>query len=185
MASTYLSGIITFLTTLMLSTFGLFLEYIRKLAEGKSAEHVGPGEALFRLANRKGLGLASPAFEDGTLNAEGRHVVVIGGGDTAMDCVRTAVRQGARSVQCLYRRNRANMPGSLREVAHAEEEGVEFVWLAAPESFLGKGKVKSVWGSITDDDFTKAEGDYERLIGVLKEKTGKTREQLEEALNKD
>ena len=51
-----------------------------------------------------------------------------------MDCVRTAVRQGAMSVKCLYRRDRANMPGSQREVAHAEEEGVEFVWLAAARS---------------------------------------------------
>src|SRR5258707_489180 len=61
-----------------------------------------------------------------------------------MDCVRTAVRQGARSVKCLYRRDRANMPGSLREVKHAEEEGVEFVWLAAPEAFLGDGDVTHV-----------------------------------------
>ena len=74
----------------------------------------------------------------GALDAAGKHVVVIGGGDTAMDCVRTAVRQGAMSVNCLYRRDRANMPGSQREVAHAEEEGVEFVWLAAPEAFLGE-----------------------------------------------
>jgi glutamate synthase (NADPH/NADH) small chain len=64
-------------------------------------------------------------------------VVVIGGGDTAMDCVRTAVRQGATSVKCLYRRDRANMPGSQREVANAEEEGVEFVWLSAPKGFTG------------------------------------------------
>ncbi len=73
----------------------------------------------------------------GALDAEGKRVVVIGGGDTAMDCVRTAVRQGAISVHCLYRRDRANMPGSQREVAHAEEEGVQFVWLAQPEAFLG------------------------------------------------
>jgi glutamate synthase (NADPH/NADH) small chain len=72
-----------------------------------------------------------------TLNAEGKRVVVIGGGDTAMDCVRTAVRQGAKSVKCLYRRDRANMPGSQREVANAEEEGVEFVWLSAPKGFSG------------------------------------------------
>jgi glutamate synthase (NADPH/NADH) small chain len=69
---------------------------------------------------------------------------VIGGGDTAMDCVRTATRQGATSVKCLYRRDRKNMPGSQREVAHAEEEGVEFVWLAAPEAFLGDDKVEAV-----------------------------------------
>jgi len=64
-------------------------------------------------------------------------VVVIGGGDTAMDCVRTAIRQGATSVKCLYRRDRDNMPGSQREVANAEEEGVEFVWLSAPKGFEG------------------------------------------------
>ena len=70
-------------------------------------------------SNRKGLGDSVPDFESGLLNAEGKRVIVVGGGDTAMDCVRTAVRQGATSVKCLYRRDRANMPGSLREVAHA------------------------------------------------------------------
>ena len=83
-------------------------------------------------SNRKGFGDAVPAYDDGSLSAAGKHVVVIGGGDTAMDCVRTAVRQGAASVRCLYRRDRANMPGSQREVANAEEEGVDFVWLSAP-----------------------------------------------------
>lgn len=95
-------------------------------------------------SNRKSFGDAVPAFEDGSLNAAGRNVVVIGGGDTAMDCVRTAIRQGAASVKCLYRRDRANMPGSQREVANAEEEGVEFVWLAAPHSFVGESKVSGV-----------------------------------------
>ena len=90
-------------------------------------------------SNRTGLGDRVPAYENGTLDATGKRVVVIGGGDTAMDCVRTAVRQGATSVTCLYRRDRANMPGSMREVSHAEEEGVEFVWLAAPEAFLDDG----------------------------------------------
>ena len=85
-----------------------------------------------------------PDFDSGALDARGKHVVVIGGGDTAMDCVRTAVRQGAKSVKCLYRRDRANMPGSQREVKHAEEEGVEFVWLSAPQGFLGKEKVSHV-----------------------------------------
>jgi glutamate synthase (NADPH/NADH) small chain len=61
-----------------------------------------------------------------------------------MDCVRTAVRQGASSVRCLYRRDRKNMPGSQREVQHAEEEGVEFVWLSAPEAFLGDRAVRAV-----------------------------------------
>jgi glutamate synthase (NADPH/NADH) small chain len=78
------------------------------------------------------------------LNAAGKRVVVIGGGDTAMDCVRTAVRQGATSVTCLYRRDRQNMPGSLREVTNAEDEGVVFTWLAAPEAFLGDDHVTAV-----------------------------------------
>ena len=95
-------------------------------------------------SNRKGLGDTVPAFDDGTLDAEGKNVVVVGGGDTAMDCVRTAVRQGARSVRCLYRRDRANMPGSMQEVRHAEEEGVEFVWLSAPEAVLGDTDVEGV-----------------------------------------
>ena len=95
-------------------------------------------------SNRKGLGDEVPAFDDGTLDAEGKNVVVVGGGDTAMDCVRTAVRQGARSVRCLYRRDRANMPGSMQEVRHAEEEGVEFVWLSAPEAVLGDTDVEGV-----------------------------------------
>jgi glutamate synthase (NADPH/NADH) small chain len=69
--------------------------------------------------------------------AHGKDVVVIGGGDTAMDCVRTAVRQGAASVTCLYRRDRANMPGSRREVRYAEEEGVRFEWLATPKAIRG------------------------------------------------
>ncbi len=95
-------------------------------------------------SNRKGLGDAVPAFDDGSLDAAGKNVVVIGGGDTAMDCVRTAVRQGARSVKCLYRRDRHNMPGSLNEVGHAEEEGVEFVWLSSPEAFLGDDRIEAV-----------------------------------------
>ena len=88
-------------------------------------------------SNRKGLGDAVPDYESGALNAEGKSVVVIGGGDTAMDCVRTAVRQGAKSVTCLYRRDRKNMPGSARETANAEEEGVIFEWLAAPKAVRG------------------------------------------------
>ena len=88
-------------------------------------------------SNRKSFGDDVPEFDSGELNAEGKSVVVIGGGDTAMDCVRTAIRQGASSVKCLYRRDRANMPGSQREVQNAEEEGVEFVWLTAPKGFHG------------------------------------------------
>jgi glutamate synthase (NADPH/NADH) small chain len=104
------------------------------------ADSAGVVEALDYLtaSNREGFGDKVATGYD----AEGKHVVVIGGGDTAMDCVRTAVRQGAASVKCLYRRDRANMPGSLREVNHAEEEGVEFVWLAAPAS-IERGAVKA------------------------------------------
>ncbi|MGO8916074.1 MAG: NAD(P)-dependent oxidoreductase [Stellaceae bacterium] len=106
--------------------------------------NVVPALAYLTAANRKGLGDAVPDFDSGALDARGKQVVVIGGGDTAMDCVRTAVRQGATSVRCLYRRDRKNMPGSQREVRHAEEEGVEFLWLAAPEALLGDGVVRQV-----------------------------------------
>ncbi|WP_323761961.1 NAD(P)-dependent oxidoreductase [Maricaulis sp.] len=88
-------------------------------------------------SNRDDLG--DPVANIPTLDAKGKRVVVVGGGDTAMDCVRTAIRQGARSVTCLYRRDRANMPGSAREVRHAEEEGVDFEWLSAPLAVLTKG----------------------------------------------
>ena len=88
-------------------------------------------------SNRKSFGDTVEEFESGRLNAEGKRVVVIGGGDTAMDCVRTSIRQGATSVKCLYRRDRTNMPGSQREVANAEEEGVVFEWLSAPKGFVG------------------------------------------------
>lgn len=111
---------------------------------GNGAEGVIAAIDYLIASNRKGFGDEVPAFDDGRLNAEGKHVVVIGGGDTAMDCVRTAVRQGAKSVKCLYRRDRENMPGSLREVSNAEEEGVEFVWLSAPESFTADKSVKQV-----------------------------------------
>ena len=95
-------------------------------------------------SNRKSFGDEVAAFDNGTLDAKGKRVVVIGGGDTAMDCVRTAIRQGAVSVKCLYRRDKANMPGSMREVQNAEEEGVEFVWLSAPKGFTGQGAVDGV-----------------------------------------
>jgi glutamate synthase (NADPH/NADH) small chain len=108
---------------------------------GPGAESEGIVRAIDYLtaSNRKGFGDDVPEFESGELDADGKNVVVIGGGDTAMDCVRTAVRQGAKSVKCLYRRDRENMPGSQREVANAEEEGVEFVWLSAPHGFTAGG----------------------------------------------
>ena len=93
---------------------------------------------------KKGLGDKVELFDKGILNAEGKDVVVIGGGDTAMDCVRTSVRQKAKSVKCLYRRDKANMPGSAREVANAEEEGVKFVWLSSPKEFKGKNIIKNI-----------------------------------------
>jgi glutamate synthase (NADPH) small chain len=111
---------------------------------GSGAGNVVQALDYLTASNRKGLGDAVADFDDGPLNAAGKQVVVVGGGDTAMDCVRTAVRQGAKSVKCLYRRDRANMPGSLREVKHAEEEGVEFLWLSAPKSLLGTAKVTGV-----------------------------------------
>ncbi|MBM3929580.1 MAG: NAD(P)-dependent oxidoreductase, partial [Sphingomonadales bacterium] len=116
-------------------------------APGVGARGVVEALEYLTASNRKGFGDAVPAFDDGSLNAAGKHVVVIGGGDTAMDCVRTAVRQGAASVKCLYRRDRANMPGSQRETKNAEEEGVEFVWLSAPESFEGGDVVTAVKAS--------------------------------------
>ena len=95
-------------------------------------------------SNRKGLGDKVKDFDNGILNAENKNVVVIGGGDTAMDCVRTAIRQNAKSVKCLYRRDKENMPGSAREVNNAEEEGIEFIWLSNPKKFIGSEKVSSV-----------------------------------------
>ena len=111
---------------------------------GKNLENIFPAMEFLTASNRKGLGDKVDLFDDGTLNAEGKNVVVIGGGDTAMDCVRTSVRQKAKSVKCLYRRDRDNMPGSAREVGNAEEEGVEFVWLTSPKKFIGDIKVKEV-----------------------------------------
>jgi glutamate synthase (NADPH/NADH) small chain len=106
--------------------------------------NIVPALTYLIASNRKGLGDPVPEFDDGRLDAAGRRVVVLGAGDTAMDCVRTAVRQGAEAVTCLYRRDKINMPGSQREVQYAEEEGVNFELLAAPEAFLGDGDVDAV-----------------------------------------
>ncbi len=120
----------------------------------KTRDLSGPGSTAIGIeraidyltvSNKLSFGDDVAEHTDGTMNAAGKKVVVIGGGDTAMDCVRTAIRQGATSVKCLYRRDRANMPGSQREVQNAEEEGVEFVWLAAPKGFTEDGgKVNGV-----------------------------------------
>ncbi len=111
---------------------------------GYNLKNIFPAMEFLTASNRKGLGDEVKLFDDGTLNAEGKNVVVIGGGDTAMDCVRTSVRQKAKSVKCLYRRDRENMPGSAREVGNAIEEGVEFVWLTSPKSFIGGTHVEAV-----------------------------------------
>lgn len=112
---------------------------------GAGAPGVLPAMDYLTAANRVCLGDDVPEFRSGALDARGKNVVVIGGGDTAMDCVRTAVRQGAAAVKCLYRRDRANMPGSRREVQNAADEGVEFAWLTAPDAiFLQGGAVRGV-----------------------------------------
>jgi glutamate synthase (NADPH/NADH) small chain len=111
---------------------------------GNKLENIFSAMDFLTASNRKGLGDKVELFDNGILNAQDKDVVVIGGGDTAMDCVRTAVRQKAKSVKCLYRRDRENMPGSTREVANAIEEGVEFIWLTAPKEFIGEKKIKEV-----------------------------------------
>ena len=111
---------------------------------GQNLKNIFPAMEFLTASNKKGLGDNVKLFDDGTLNAEDKNVVVIGGGDTAMDCVRTAVRQKAKSVKCLYRRDRENMPGSAREVKNAIEEGIEFIWLSSPKKFLGKDSVEHV-----------------------------------------
>ncbi len=113
---------------------------------GEDADGVYPALDFLITSNKLNLGDKVERFESGELNAEGKRVVVIGGGDTAMDCVRTAIRQGAKAVTCMYRRDRENMPGSQREVQNAEEEGVKFDWLSAPKEVVEKktGGVKAV-----------------------------------------
>ena len=111
---------------------------------GNKLKNIFPAMQFLTASNRKGLGDKVKDFENGTLDANNKNVVVIGGGDTAMDCVRTAIRQNAKSVKCLYRRDKKNMPGSTREVNNAEEEGIEFIWLSNPKKFIGLDKIKSV-----------------------------------------
>ena len=111
---------------------------------GNDLSNIFPAMEFLTASNKKGLGDKVELFDNGTLNAEGKDVVVIGGGDTAMDCLRTSVRQNAKSVKCLYRRDRENMPGSAREVGNAEEEGVEFIWLTSPKEFKGTNKIESL-----------------------------------------
>jgi len=116
--------------------------YVPRAVEVPGADGDNVFESLDFLTASNRAGFGDSVTNAARFDAAGKHVVVIGGGDTAMDCVRTAVRQGALSVKCLYRRDRVNMPGSIREVSHAEEEGVEFVWLAAPVA-IGQGAVSA------------------------------------------
>ena len=106
--------------------------------------NVVPALDFLIASNKTGLKDKIEDFINGKLDANGKNVIVIGGGDTAMDCVRTAVRQGAKSVKCLYRRDKANMPGSQREVQNAAEEGVDFQWLTLPVKYSGNGSLKNV-----------------------------------------
>ena len=82
--------------------------------------------------------------KDDFINLKGKRVIILGGGDTAMDCNRTAIRQGAKSVKCFYRRDEENMPGSKREVKNAKEEGVQFEFNIQPIDIIGDDKVKGV-----------------------------------------
>jgi len=111
---------------------------------GSDLKNIFPAMEFLTASNRKGLGDKVENFDNGILNAENKDVIIIGGGDTGMDCVRTAVRQNAKSVNCLYRRDRENMPGSAREVYNAEEEGVKFIWLSNPKKFIGTSQISSV-----------------------------------------
>jgi len=101
-------------------------------------------EALpFLISNaRNCLGLTKP--DEIFHSMQGKRVVVLGGGDTAMDCNRTSIRQGAANVTCAYRRDEANMPGSRREVTNAREEGVVFLWNRQPVEIVGNSKVEGV-----------------------------------------
>ncbi len=110
-----------------------------------------PGEELegvydalpFLISNvNRNLGFEKDAGE--FISVKGKRVVVLGGGDTAMDCNRTSIRQGASSVTCAYRRDEANMPGSKREVTNAKEEGVEFLFNRQPIEIVGEGKVEGL-----------------------------------------
>jgi glutamate synthase (NADPH/NADH) small chain len=116
----------------------------KKLNIDKNFPNIIPALDFLIASNKKGLGDTVPLFDNGKLNADGKDIVVIGGGDTAMDCVRTSIRQNAKSVKCLYRRDKENMPGSAREVLNAEEEGVEFLWKSSPKDFIGDDRITEV-----------------------------------------
>jgi glutamate synthase (NADPH/NADH) small chain len=100
--------------------------------EGEKSSNVHLAMDFLTAIQKRNFGNTTDNFIDVT----DKNVVVIGGGDTAMDCVRTSVREGAKTVKCLYRRDEANMPGSKKEVVNAKEEGVEYVFNVSPKSFV-------------------------------------------------
>ena len=106
--------------------------------------NVIPALEYLTTSNKVGLNDKVEDFDNGLLNASNKNVIVVGGGDTAMDCVRTAIRQGAKDVKCLYRRDKNNMPGSQREVENAIEEGVDFNWLTLPIQYQGNNNLDQV-----------------------------------------
>ena len=117
-----------------------------KYMRGDFAGEDLPGvyEALPYLISQANRNLNLEKSPQDFIDLRGQRVVVLGGGDTGMDCNRTAIRQGAASVTCVYRRDEANMPGSKREVANAKEEGVQFKWNRAPLEIVGQGRVEGV-----------------------------------------
>ena len=105
----------------------------------------GVHEALPFLVSNINRRLGFEANAADFIDMQGKRVVILGGGDTAMDCNRTSIRQGATSVQCAYRRDEANMPGSIKEVANSKEEGVEFLFNRSPVEIIGEdGKVTGI-----------------------------------------
>ena len=123
---------------------GVYKSRELNLGDSDHLDGIIPALDYLTTANKLGLGDKISPQHKKNLSATGKNVVVIGGGDTAMDCVRTAIRQEATSVTCVYRRDRDNMPGSLREVDNAIEEGVVFEWLSQPCGFDGQERVTGV-----------------------------------------
>ena len=116
--------------------------YVKGKLPGENSD--GVIEALPYLIGAINHVIGEPRSEFPFINLDGKRVVVLGGGDTAMDCVRTAVRQGAFSVTCAYRRDDASMPGSRREVTNAKDEGVEFLFNRQPVEIIGEDAVEGV-----------------------------------------
>jgi glutamate synthase (NADPH/NADH) small chain len=104
----------------------------------------GVHEALPYLISNINHELGFPGAAQALISMRGKRVVVLGGGDTAMDCNRTAIRQGAESVACTYRRDERNMPGSRRDYRNSREEGVEFLFNRQPIEIVGSGSVEGV-----------------------------------------